>query len=89
MKRVIIDYSKLNQQLLDLLIEKYPDGYEYNDIMLFETRNGETIKALEIRTDDTIYLIKIGAKLERIMDDCADEKIDDDFIFDDFTHFED
>lgn len=89
MKRIIIDYSKLNQQLLNLLIEKFPDGYEYNDIMRFETRNGETIKALEIRTDDAIYLVRIGAKLEKLMDDYADENLDDDFIFEDFIDAED
>ena len=79
----------LIQQLFNLLIEKFPDGYVYNDIMRFETRNGETIQALEIRTDDAIYLVRIGAKLEKLMDDYADENLDDDFIFEDFIDAED
>lgn len=87
MKRIIIDYSKLNQQILDLLVEKYPDGYDYRDIMSFQTVNGETIKAIEVRTDDSIYLVRISAKLEKAMEDYSDENLDEDldedFVIDD------
>lgn len=65
MKRRIIDYEKLTTEVLDLLLEKFPDGYNYDDIMTFQNARGETIKAVEVRTDDTIYLVKIGMKLEQ------------------------
>jgi len=87
MKRIIIDYSKLNQQILNLLIEKYPEGYDYRDIMSFQTVNGETIKAIEVRSDDSIYLVRISAKLEEAMEDWSEENegnFDEDFIFDEF-----
>ena len=89
MKRLIIDYTKLNQQILDLLVEKFPDGYDYNDIRSFQTSMGETIKAIEVRTDDSIYLIKISAKLEKAMedysDDYIDENLDEDYVIDEFV----
>lgn len=76
MKRVIVDYLKLDTDILDLLIEKYPDGYEYDDIITFQNSEGKTISAVEVRTDEVIYLVKISTKLEQAMEDYAQ---DDDF----------
>ena len=78
MKRRIIDYEKLTTEVLDLLVEKFPDGYGYNDIMTFQNAKGETVKAVEVRTEDTIYLVKIGLKLEQKMEDYSDEEMEDD-----------
>jgi DNA-directed RNA polymerase subunit delta len=65
MKRIIVDYNKLNTEILDLLVEKFPDGYDDRDIISFRNAEGEQIEAVEIRTDDTIYLVKIGEKLQQ------------------------
>ena len=35
MRRVIVDYKKLNNDILDLLVTKYPDGYDEDDIITF------------------------------------------------------
>ena len=78
MKRRIIDYEKLTSEVLDLLLEKFPDGYNYDDIMTFQNARGETIKAVEVRTDDTIYLVKIGMKLEQKMEDYSEEEMGED-----------
>ncbi|MFD2568394.1 hypothetical protein [Pseudotenacibaculum haliotis] len=78
MKRRIIDYEKLTTEVLDLLVEKFPDGYNYDDIMTFQNARGETIKAVEVRTDDTIYLVKIGMKLEQKMEDYSEEEMGED-----------
>lgn len=84
MNRVIVDYAKLTKDILNMLIEKYPDGYDYSDIISFKNSKGETIKAVEVRTDDTIYLVKISSKLEQTMEDFADdeESFDDNDDFD-------
>jgi len=84
-KRVIIDYSKLTDDLLRYLVEKYPDGYDDRDIITFKNAKNETIEAIQVVTDETIYLVKISSKLEQSMidfdleDDDDDEDIDDDF----------
>lgn len=74
MKRVIVTYEKLTTDVLDLLIEKYPDGYDYEDIISFKNAKGETIKAVEVRDEDSIYLVKISSKLEQTMEDYAEDE---------------
>ena len=82
MKRIIIDYKKLTSEILNLLIEKYPEGYDYDEIISFKNLKGETIKAVEVRDSDTIYLVKISSKLEHTMDDFTmDDKSFDDKTF--------
>ncbi|MEX6627404.1 MULTISPECIES: hypothetical protein [Tenacibaculum] len=74
MKRVIVEYKKLTTDILDLLIEKYPEGYDYTDIISFKNSKGETIKAVEVKTDDTLYLVKISAMLEQTMEDYSEDE---------------
>ena len=47
MKRIIVDYKKLTPQLLKLLTEKFPDGYDDKDIITFDNHHNETIQAVE------------------------------------------
>jgi hypothetical protein len=74
MKRIIVDYSKLTTDILDLLIEKYPDGYAYSDIIKFQNAKSETISAVEVKTNDTIYLVKISTRLEKTMEDYSENE---------------
>lgn len=67
MKRVIVDYKKLNKNILNLLIEKFPDGYNDRDIVHFRNQHNEAIEAVEVRTDETIYLVKISKRLADTM----------------------
>lgn len=63
MKRVIVDYAKLTNEILTLLVEKFPDGYDDTDIVRFKNAKNESIEAVEVRTEDTIYLVKVSTKL--------------------------
>jgi hypothetical protein len=74
MKRVIVDYSKLTQDILNLLVEKFPEGYEETDIIRFKNAQNELVEAVEVRTHDTIYLVKVSKKLASRM-----EKFDEEF----------
>lgn len=67
MKRVIVDYKKLTPEILSLLVEKYPDGYDDDQIISFKNAKNETIEAVEVRTDDSIYLVKVSTRLENTM----------------------
>tara|TARA_R110002124_G_scaffold107047_1_gene259263 strand:- start:2529 stop:2816 length:288 start_codon:yes stop_codon:yes gene_type:complete len=82
MKRVIVDYAKLTTDILDMLVEKYPDGYDYSDVISFKNAKGETIKAVEVNTEDTVFLVKISSKLEQTMEDYAEDE--DSFEEEDF-----
>jgi DNA-directed RNA polymerase subunit delta len=78
MKRVIVDYAKLTNEILNLLVEKFPDGYDDSNIVRFRNAKNELIEAVEVRTDDTIYLVKVSMKLaDRIENYDEDEEIDD------------
>ncbi|MGO2357670.1 hypothetical protein [Mesonia sp.] len=67
MKRVIVDYKKLTPEILGLLVEKYPDGYDDDHIITFKNAKNETIEAVEVKTEDCIYLVKVSTRLENTM----------------------
>ena len=67
MRRVIVDYKKLTPEVITLLTQKYPDGYGDDDILVFDNHKNETIEALEVRTEEIIYLVKISSKLHYTM----------------------
>ena len=74
MIRKIVDYQKLNSELLNLLVEKFPEGYNDKDIIAFRNAQNEHIEAVEIRTEDTIYLVKVGKRLIQAMEDFEDNE---------------
>lgn len=82
LKRVIVDFKKLTPEVLKLLVERYPDGYDDTNIITFKNAQGERIEAVEVTTDDTKYLVKISAKLEKTMAN-YDEDDYEDFADDD------
>ncbi|MDO7170845.1 hypothetical protein [Mariniflexile sp. AS56] len=78
MLRKIVDYKKLNEDILNLLVEKFPDGYDDSDVISFRNAQNEIIEAVEVRTDDTIYLVKVGKRLVQAMEDFGDDEVSDD-----------
>ena len=77
MKRVIVDYAKLTNEILNLLIDKFPDGYDDTNIIRFKNAQNELIEAVEVRTSETIYLVKVSKKLANRL-----EKFDEDVDLD-------
>ena len=76
MKRVIVDYAKLTHEILNLLVERFPDGYDDSNIIRFRNAKNELIEAVEVRTEDTIYLVKVSTKLaDRIENYDEDDEI--------------
>jgi hypothetical protein len=76
MKRVIVDYAKLTHEILNLLVEKFPDGYDDSNIIRFRNAQNELIEAVEVKTEDTIFLVKISTNLaDRIENYDEDDEI--------------
>ena len=76
MKRVIVDYAKLTHEILNLLVDKFPDGYDDSNIIRFRNAQNELIEAVEVRTEDTIFLVKISTNLaDRIENYDEDDEI--------------
>jgi len=77
MKRIIVDYKKLTPEILTLLVEKYPDGYDDDHVIVFKNARNETVEAVEVRTDDTIYLVKVSSRLATTMENFDEDDYDD------------
>lgn len=88
-KRVIVDYKNVTKDILELFTDRYPYGYEDEDIIKFKNAKGETVKAVPFETKDTKYLVKVSvemdAKIEAYMDDDED---DDDVLSGDESNME-
>ncbi|GLU45095.1 hypothetical protein [Allomuricauda sp. NBRC 101325] len=83
MKRILIDYKKLDHKAASALIDSYPDGYGDDDIIIFKKPNGEIIEAVEVRTDDTVYLVKISKSLSNFIanfDEIIEKELDKELV---------
>jgi len=74
MRRIIVDYAKLTGDILNLLVDKFPEGYDDTDIIKFRNAQNELIEAVEVRTEDTIYLVKVSTKLASRMEKFDEEE---------------
>ncbi|MBK5210041.1 MAG: DNA primase [Flavobacteriaceae bacterium] len=77
MKRIIVDYKKLTSEILNLLVDKFPDGYGIRDVIRFTNHKGQYVEAVEVSTEDTIYLVKISDELVDSMENFYEEEEDD------------
>ncbi|WP_370519195.1 DNA primase [Flavobacterium sp. Sd200] len=62
---------------MTLLVERFPDGYDDSHIIRFKNAKNETIEAVEVRTEDTIYLVKVSTKLADRIENYDDDDIDE------------
>ncbi|WP_445725748.1 DNA primase [Flavobacterium sp.] len=79
MKNIIVDYKKLTPEILNLLVEKFPDGYGIRDVVKFTNHKGQYIEAVEVSTEDTKYLVKISNELVDSMEAFEDDDDNDNF----------
>ncbi len=77
LKRVIVDFKKLTPEILSLLVEKYPDGYDDENIITFKNANNEIVEAVEVTTSDTKYLVKVSTKLQMTMENYDEDDYED------------
>jgi hypothetical protein len=77
LKRVIVDFKKLTPEILALLVEKYPDGYDDENIVSFKNAKNETVEAVEVTTEDTKYLVKVSTKLVQTMENYDEDDYED------------
>jgi hypothetical protein len=87
-KRIIVDFKKLTPEILAMLVEKYPDGYDEDQIIKFRNAKNEMIEAVQVDTEDTKYLVKVSTKLVLTMEN-YDEDDYEDFDDDDPTAVQD
>ncbi len=76
-KRVIVDFKKLTPEILGLLVEKYPDGYDEDHIITFRNAKNEVVDAVQVDTEDTKYLVKVSTKLVKTMENYDEDDYED------------
>ena len=72
MKRVIVDYANAHSELLPRIDELYAPSYQFDKFITFKSSDGKTKKCIEIKLNDTIYLVK----MDRFLDFENDENND-------------
>lgn len=77
LKRIIVDFKKLTPEILGLLVEKYPDGYDEDHIITFRNAKNELVEAVQVDTEDTKYLVKVSTKLVKTMEDYDEDDYED------------
>ena len=93
MNRIIKDIKSVGPELMELIHAKCPEGrIRKKDLLDFPIGNGKHLKVIEIKTDDSIYLIKVNdglhAKMEEMMlevEDANDVKRSRDDMLDDLS----
>jgi hypothetical protein len=80
MKSVIVDYAKLTNEILTLLVNRFPDGYDDLDIIRFKNTNNEIVEAVEVKTEDIIFLVKVSTKLADRIESFEDEDDEMDIV---------
>ena len=73
MQRLIRSFNTLTDDLRDKLQEQYPDGIDNSHIRTIATAKGESLRVIELRTSDAIYLIKINAESREEIDQFLDQ----------------
>jgi hypothetical protein len=76
-KHIIVDFKKLTPEVLALLVESYPDGYDDSNIIKFKNSKNEWIEAVQVETEDTKYLVKVSTKLVVTMENYDEDDYSD------------
>lgn len=74
MQRLIRSFNTLTDQLKEKLQEQYPDGVDSSHIRTISTAKGESLRVIELRTSDAIYLIKINPESRAEIDEFLDQE---------------
>jgi len=74
MQRLIRSFNTLTDELRDKLQEQYPDGIDNSHIRTIATAKGDSLRVIELRTADAIYLIKISAESREEIEQFLDQE---------------
>ena len=70
--KVVVDYEKLNDELVEQIKLVYPSGFRQH-LISFTNGKGEKISALRFETFEKIYLIRMSCKMaEKIVEEDSD-----------------
>lgn len=74
MQRLIRSFNTLTDDLREKLQEQYPDGIDNSHIRTIATAKGDSLRVIELRTPEAIYLIKISAESREEIEQFLDQE---------------
>ena len=74
MQRLIRSFNTLTDDLREKLQEQYPDGIDNSHIRTIATAKGDSLRVIELRTSEAIYLIKINAESREEIEQFLDQE---------------
>jgi hypothetical protein len=74
MQRLIRSFNTLTDELREKLQEQYPDGIDNSHIRTLNTPKGDSLRVIELRTAEAIYLIKINAESREEIEQFLDQE---------------
>jgi len=74
LKRVIKNYLNIEQRHIDLIAAAFPEGFGDDDLQLLTLPNGQYLRALEVRTEDTVYLFRIDTEMMEMLEEATDDE---------------
>lgn len=63
MKKQILDCKAIDEDLLNALYEKFPDGYSKKDILSIKTDSGDFVECIQIKLNGVKFFIKASSEL--------------------------
>ncbi len=75
-QRLIVDYKNITPEQLQILTDKYPEGFDPDDMIVYKNSEGKTVRTIPLETDTTKYLFKVSIELERRAQAFLDEEED-------------
>lgn len=76
MKRVIKNYTNITPMHIELIAKAFPEGFGDDDLQVLSMPNGKYLRALEVKTDDTIYLFRIDDEMIEVLEDATDDNFE-------------
>ena len=82
MKRIFKDYRSITDQHMLLIKQQYPRGFADSDLVSLKRSDGSHFDALEVTTDDAVYIVRVNHDLLEMIDgfeerDFSDEEQED------------
>ncbi len=75
--KVIKDFTKLDEDLQEQILDQYPNGYE-DSLILFTDKDGKYTHALPYETEDRYYLLRMPlVKAKKAVRDETEDEIEE------------
>lgn len=68
MKRIFKDYRTITDEHMALIKAKYPNGFSDSDLIALKTSEGNYFDALEVETEEAVYIVKVNHDLLEAID---------------------